>query len=138
MNILLTLLFHGKDWRDPRSEEKENYLKFSQLARLNNEGVHKNSTLNENFRKSSRFIWIMATEDKVVWPPQGEHWGAPEENDPFNTILPMNQTDWYINDLFGLKTADLEGKNVFESFIGNHLQFNIADFDRWIKSYFNS
>lgn len=126
------------DWRDPRSVEKENYFKFSQLAHLNNEVPNKkNLTLNENYRKTSRFVWVMATDDRVVWPPEGEHWGEPSSEDPFNTIVPMNQTEWFTNDFFGLKTADLEGKNIFESFAGNHLQFDIADFDRWVTSYFN-
>ena len=46
----------------------------------------------------------MATQDKMVWPAEGEQWGAPNPDDPYNgNILPMNQTEWYVNDLFGLK-----------------------------------
>ena len=81
----------------------------------------------------------MATKDKMVWPREGEHWGAPNpEKDPFSDpILPMNETEWYLKDLFGLKTADENGKNHFESFVGNHLRFAMDDFEGWIKKYFS-
>jgi hypothetical protein len=65
----------------------------------------------------------------------GEHWGAPDPNDPFHTILPMNETEWYQKDLFGLKTAQEAGKNYFESFDGDHLQFTMEDFDGWVNKY---
>ena len=94
-----------------------------------------NSTLNENYGKTNRFVWIMAEEDRVVWPPEGEHWGAPNPSDPFDIIDPMNQTEWYRKDLFGLKAADENGKNHFESFSGNHLEFSLEEFDGWVKKY---
>ena len=51
---------------------KENYRKYSQLAQLNNEGLAVNMTLNENFAKTNHFVWVMATDDRIVWPPQGK------------------------------------------------------------------
>jgi palmitoyl-protein thioesterase len=79
----------------------------------------------------------MATEDGMVWPKEGEQWGMPDPDDPFNKrILPMNETEWYQKDLFGLKTAQEAGKNHFESFQGDHLQFTMEDFDRWVTTYF--
>jgi palmitoyl-protein thioesterase len=47
----------------------------------------------------------------------------------------MNETEWYQKDLFGLKTAQEAGKNVFETFEGDHLRFTMEDFDRWVISY---
>lgn len=126
-----------KDWRDPRDEQKENYRKYSQLAQLNNEGMSINSTLKDNFSKTNHFVWVMANHDRIVWPPEGEHWAAPDPDDPFNKILPMNQTKWYLDDLFGLKTAEDNGKNFFETFDGNHLKFTMQDFDGWINKYFS-
>jgi palmitoyl-protein thioesterase len=103
---------------------------------LNNEGEVIDSTLNENYAKTNRFVWVMATKDRVVWPPEGEQWGAPNPTNPYDDVLSMNQTEWYLKDLFGLKTAQEEGKNYFESFDGNHLQFSMTDFDEWITKYF--
>ena len=127
--------FQANYWRDPRPVEKEAYQTFSQLAQWNNEGKVFNQTLKDNWSKTSKFVWVMAEQDSMVWPKEGEHWGAPDPKDPFNHILPMNQTEWYQKDLFGLKTAQEAGKNAFESFDADHLQFTMADFHKWVEKY---
>jgi len=134
--------FQANYWRDPRRKEKDAYHTYSQLARWNNEGPNNNNqTLVENYGKTSKFVWIMATHDTMVWPKEGEHWGCPDDTsinggDPFtNKILPMNETEWYQHDLFGLKTAQELDKNVFLSFKGDHLRFSMDEFDQWVKSY---
>jgi len=129
--------FQSNYWRDPRESKLEDYYEYSQLARWNNEGPqNNNATLNENFAKTSRFVWVMATQDSLVWPSEGEHWGCPDATDPFEKpILTMNQTDWYQKDLFGLKTAQEAGKNVFETFEGDHLRFTMDDYDGWVRKY---
>jgi palmitoyl-protein thioesterase len=128
--------FQAGYWRDPRRKEQETYYQYSQLARWNNEGPqNNNATLNTNFAKTSKFVWVKATEDSMVWPKEGEQWGCPDPDDPFNHILRMNETEWYQKDLFGLRTAQEAGKNFFETFVGDHLQFTMQDFDRWIATY---
>ena len=126
--------FQANYWRDPRPVEQGKYEEFSQLARWNNEGQF-NQTYKDNYAKTNKFVWILATEDAMVWPKEGEHWGAPDPKDPFHKILPMNETEWYQQDLFGLKTAQEAGKNYFDSFEGDHLQFQMDDFDRWVRTY---
>ena len=128
--------FQANYWRDPRPKEKAQYEKWSQLARWNNEGQPFNQTYKDNYGKTQKFIWVMATEDGMVWPKEGEQWGAADPKDPFNHILPMKETEWYKKDLFGLKTAEEAGKNHFEQFEGDHLQFSMEDFTRWLKTYF--
>eukprot|EP00535_Pseudo-nitzschia_heimii_P004018 CAMPEP_0197180776 /NCGR_PEP_ID=MMETSP1423-20130617/5266_1 /TAXON_ID=476441 /ORGANISM="Pseudo-nitzschia heimii, Strain UNC1101" /LENGTH=415 /DNA_ID=CAMNT_0042630897 /DNA_START=80 /DNA_END=1327 /DNA_ORIENTATION=+ len=135
--------FQSNYWRDPRLSKQEGYHKYSQLARWNNEGSNNNNqTLKENYAKTSKFIWVMATRDSMVWPKEGEHWGCPDNRDgkdPFvSPILPMNETEWYRKDLFGLRTAQEEGKNVFETFEGDHLRFTMEEFDRWVSTYMSS
>jgi palmitoyl-protein thioesterase len=128
-------LFQANYWRDPRPSEADAYKSFAQLARWNNECDDKNTTFNENFAKTRKFVWIMAEQDGMVFPKQGEHWGAPDPEDPFNKILPMKETEWYKNDLFGLKEANEAGKMDFLSFDGDHLQFTMKDFDSWVTTY---
>jgi palmitoyl-protein thioesterase len=128
--------FQANYWRDPRESEFPTYQKYAQLANWNNEGLVFNQTLKDNWAKTKLFVWVMATQDEMVWPLQGEQWGAPDPKDPFNTILPREETPWFQQDLFGLKSAEEEGKNVYEQFDGNHLQFEWDDFDRWVKTYF--
>lgn len=128
-------LFQANYWRDPRPVEADAYKTYAQLAKYNNEVDQVNQTLVDNFGKTQKFVWIMAEEDTMVWPKEGEHWAAPDPNDPFHTILPMKETEWYQKDLFGLKTADEAGKNVFLSFDGDHLHFSMKDFDGWVTEY---
>ena len=66
---------------------------------------------------------------------KGEQWGAPDPLDPFDKVLQRNQTLWYIQDFFGLKSAEESGKNFFESFNGGHLQFSIDELQKWIMQY---
>jgi len=127
--------FQANYWRDPRPSAKELYQTYGQLAVWNNEAGFVNQTLKDNWSKTSAFVWVLATEDGMVWPRLGEHWGAPDPKDPFHHIFPMNETEWYQKDLFGLKTAQEAGKNYFESFVGDHLAFTEEDFERWIMTY---
>ena len=127
--------FQANYWRDPRPSMWETYQEYSQLATWNNEAKTENQTLKENYGKTQKFIWVLATEDGMVWPKEGEQWGCPDPDDPFNKILPMNETEWYQKDLFGLKTAEEAGKNAFESFPGDHLAFDDDQFTSWVNKY---
>lgn len=37
---------------------------------------------------------VLGTQDTVVWPREGEWWGAMDPSDPFGKVLPMNETRW--------------------------------------------
>jgi palmitoyl-protein thioesterase len=131
--------FQANYWRDPRPSEYDTYRTYSQLATLNNEVLDAsqfNETIRINWSKTTKFVWIMAQDDRTVWPPQGEQWGAPDPNDPYHHIYTMNETTWYQQDYFGLRTAQEQHKNYFESFPGDHLQFTKEDLQRWVETYF--
>ena len=85
------LLFQADYFRDPSKTDSDSYKKYSQLAQWENEGNTANATLNENFAKTEQFVWVKGNEDTVVWPREGEWFGAMDPNDPWNTVLPMNQ-----------------------------------------------
>lgn len=127
--------FQANYWRDPRAEETVLYHAYSQLAWFNNEGSSINEAFRENWNKTEKFVWILAENDEMVWPREGEQWGAPDPKDPFNHILPMQQTRWYQEDLFGLRTSEEAGKNHYESFAGDHLRFTLDDYERWVQTY---
>jgi palmitoyl-protein thioesterase len=44
----------------------------------------------------------------------------------------------YLEDKFGLRTADEAGKIFFESFDGDHLQFTTAELEGWLDKYFST
>lgn len=66
-------------------------------------------------------------------PREGEWWGQYDEE--YQSILPMEETNWYIQDLFGLKTAHESGRIFFESTDGNHLDFTTDELNSWLDKY---
>jgi len=129
------LLFQIDYFRDPMRVDTDAYKKHSQLAQWNNEGDVVNSTFKENFGKTSRFAMIKAEKDSMVFPNEGEWWGHFKDND-LKTVLTMKETQWYQQDLFGLKTADEAGKIFFNSTTGDHLQFTELELAQWVDMYF--
>jgi len=127
-------LFQADYFRDPFRVNSTAYKSGSQLAAWNNEGDTVNATYKENFLKVSQWVMVKALKDSMVYPNEGEHWGH-FADDSFKTVLTMNQTRWYTEDLFGLKTADEAGKIHFETTPGNHLQFTKEDLFGWIDKY---
>lgn len=133
--------FQANYWRDPRKSIYPLYQKYSQLAILNNEVVDNNinETYRINWNLTSKFIWILASDDTMVWPKDGEQWGQPNVDDPYHQpIISRYNSSWYINDLFGLRTAEESHKNYYESFHGDHLQFTNDDLTYWITTYFKT
>jgi palmitoyl-protein thioesterase len=127
--------FQANYWRDV--DHYDMYLEYSQLAVWNNEVEHDQKQLyKENWAKTDQFVWVMATEDELVYPAESEHWGEPMTGTD-NDVRLMVETKWYIDDSFGLRTADEAGKNQFESFVGSHLQFSLDDLQRWTTTYFD-
>ena len=84
-------------------------------------------------------MWVRGTKDTVVWPNEGEQWGALNDDYPRNkTVVPMQQTRWYKEDSFGLRTADEQGRNAFEEFDGEHIRFTIDELYGWMDKYFTA
>jgi len=131
------ILFQADYFRDPSRVGSSSYLAHSQLARWNNEGKP-SASYKANWAKTDKFIWVKGTEDTVVWPREGEWWGAMStvKGEEFKTVNTMKDTRWYKEDLFGLKTADDAGKNFFESFAGEHIQFTETELFGWLDKYF--
>jgi palmitoyl-protein thioesterase len=47
----------------------------------------------------------------------------------------MRETEWYKQDLFGLKTVDEAGKIQFNTTTGNHLQFSRDQLIAWVGDF---
>jgi len=129
------ILFQADYFRDPSKVNTSAYLKHSQLADWNGEDKV-NPTYKANWAKTSKYIWVKGTMDTVVWPNEGEWWGAMSPSDPWKTLNTMKDTRWYKEDTFGLATADKAGKNFFESFKGEHIRFTMTELYGWLDKYF--
>jgi len=99
-----------------------------------------NAEYKANWAKTEKFVWVKGTEDTVVWPREGEWWGAMSEvpGEEFKTVNTMKDTRWFKEDLFGLATADKAGKNHFESFKGEHIRMTEEELFGWLDKYFKN
>jgi len=127
-------LFQADYFRDPKQVNSSAFKKNSAIAQWNNEGDTVDPTIATNFGKTKRFVMIKAEKDSMIYPNDGEWWGAFDADG--KTRLAMKDTEWYKKDLFGLKTADAAGKIFFNSTTGDHLQFTHEQLYGWIDSHF--
>jgi len=125
-------LFQADYFRQVKDVASSDYKANSQMARWNNEGDDVDSSINDRFAMTKRFAMIKANADTVIVPRESEWFGAYDEH---YRLLSMNETEWYKNDLFGLKTADLAGKILFNSTDGNHLEFSSEQLFGWLDLY---
>jgi len=129
------LLFQADYFRDPMRYNDTKYLQNSEIAQWNNENpATKNTTFKDNFVKTKRFAMIKAMRDSMVYPNEGEWWGQFEANSR-KKVLTMRQTPNYINDAYGLKTVDQQGKIIMNVTSGNHLQFTQEELYWWLDNY---
>ena len=66
---------------------------------------------------------VKALNDTVVIPNDSEWFGYYADGS-LEVILPYKQTNWYKNDLFGLKTLDSKKHLFFNTTDGDHLKFS--------------
>jgi len=106
--VLQHLVTFAQYWHDPLNYQA--YLNSSDfLADVNNERQQVNATYRANFIKMNSLVLIKAGKDRIVVPPESEHFGFfALGND--TQVVPMQQTRLYTEDLFGLKTLDQAGK----------------------------
>jgi len=112
-------------WQDPfHLSEYLNQSVF--LADINNQREAKNQTYKEKLTSLANFVMVMFTQDTMVAPKESEWFGfyAPNQD---QTIIPLNQSQLYIEDWLGLKQMDQKNALHFLSSDSNHLQFS----DEW-------
>merc|ERR1712032_1009430 len=135
--LVQSILFQADYYRHNVGPKANDYMKNSQLAGWNNENpARANSTYRDNFLKVKQFAMVKAAQDSMVYPNENEHWGSMDDAPNGDHILQMNETKFYKQDLFGLKTADEAGKIFFEQTSGDHLEFSNDELYGWVDKYF--
>ena len=134
-SLTQNLLFQADYFRDPLRVNTTAYKENSEIAQWNNEGTVVSPKYKENFITVKRFAMIKALKDTMIFPNEGEWWGHFADGSQ-KTVLTMKETQWYQQDLFGLKTVDEAGKIVFNTTDGNHLQFTHEQLVWWLENYF--
>lgn len=88
---------------------------------LNNEKENASFDLNkERFSKLNSLVMIMFNHDTVIFPKETEHFA---QLDPSGKLVPMESTDLFTKDLFGLKTLAGEGRIFKIAKDGDHLEY---------------
>jgi len=97
-------LVQAEYWHDPFNEE--NYLSDCIfLPDINNEGSSKNATYKKNLISLENFAMVKFTEDTMVQPIESEWFGFYETGQDI-TIIPLKESDLYLEDWIGMKTLD--------------------------------
>jgi len=117
-------LVQAEYWHDPFNEAE--YLEDCVfLPDINNENSI-NQTYKNNIMSLQNFVMVKFTEDTMVQPIESEWFGFYVIGQD-QEVIPLQQTDLYIQDWIGVKTLDQQGKLQFLSVVGDHLQFT----DQW-------
>ncbi|ETV97503.1 hypothetical protein H310_09425 [Aphanomyces invadans] len=121
-------------FRDPtRISEYKVHARF--LPDINNEHGSKNATFKANFANLEQLVLVRAAQDSMVYPRESEWFGAYEDG-AFDKVLLMNETKWYQDDSFGLKTLNEAGKITLKETAGDHLRIPTETLLSWIEQYF--
>ncbi|EFA78126.1 palmitoyl-protein thioesterase 1 [Heterostelium album PN500] len=129
-------LVQAQYWQDP--VDYQTYLDKSQfLADINNARPAKNDTYKKNFISLNEFVMVQFTEDTMVIPRESE-WFGYYVTGQATKLIPMEQTDLYIQDWIGLQYLDKEGRVTKIPCAGNHLQFTDAWFEQYMIPYMNN
>jgi palmitoyl-protein thioesterase len=97
------------------------------LPVINNEVPHARSReFKARFASLDRLVLVKAEGDTMIFP-QASEWFGFFKDGSFDTVLAMNETEAYLEDSFGLKTLDSQGKIRFATTKGNHLRFSLQE-----------
>lgn len=102
----------------------------------NNE-VTVNATYKENFASLESVALVKALKDTMVYPNDSEWFGYYEDGST-SKMLSMNETAWYKNDTFGLRTLDEANKLTFYTTDGDHLHFTDEFIMGLVDKYFTN
>jgi len=99
------------------------YLQHSTyLPEVNNERTV-NATFTSNLESLDKLVCVKALQDTMVIPNESEWWGFYADGSA-TKVLSKEDTTWYQQDLFGLRTLVAAGKYVTYTTPGDHLQFD--------------
>lgn len=104
-----------------RGKNKDTYLHNSQfIADVNNDRAV-NETRRQNMISLNKYMATVALRDEIVQPKESAwhtYWRWGDESR--SSVMRLNETDGYKNDVLGLQTLDRRGDLILNSFDGTH------------------
>ena len=130
-------------WKDNRDET--DYQKRSKwLAEVNNEqgsfGAI-NETYAKRMRSLNKYMATRALKDEIVLPSESAHhrfWKWGDETRAEGNILPLEETEGYINDWLGLKTLNERGDLILNEIDTAHIKYNMTWWKKHVLPMFNN
>lgn len=121
-------------WHDS-NDEKEYRAKSQFIAEINMQSTtfKNNTSAKTNLQKLNKFVMVKFLNDTMVEPRESEWFGFYAPNS--KTVLKMEDTDLYQDDLLGLAEMNKAGKLTFLATIGDHLQFTKEWFIKHLMPY---
>jgi len=119
------IVVQAQYFHDPM--DVQGYLTFNKfLTDINNE-IHVNDTYKQNMIKLNKLLLVMFGEDTIVVPRESSWFGFYQAGSR-SVLIPLNQSNLYLQDTIGIKTLDKAGKLHFDTAPGNHMQFTLEWF----------
>jgi palmitoyl-protein thioesterase len=121
-HIQETISFAGY-WRD--TYQLDTYLAKSVfLADINNERDVKNSTYKERITSLNTMVLLYSTIDTTIIPKESGWFSFYADNTNHEKdVIPLQQSQWYIEDWIGLRTLDENGRLVLDAVQCKHSQY---------------
>ncbi|RAL38052.1 hypothetical protein DM860_000746 [Cuscuta australis] len=113
------------------------YKKCKYLPRINNEVPDKGSaSRKKKFSSLHTLVLVLFQMDTIIVPQESSHFGYFPNGD-FSKPVPMQQTDVYQKDMFGLQTLDKAKKIKFYKVPGAHLVITPPEIQKYILPHMN-
>ena len=104
----------------------------SLLLDINNQGKNKDINAKNRFSSLDLLILVAFKRDTMISPKESAHFGEYDDN---HKLVDMKDTEFYKNDLFGLKTLD-EANKIKKFWVDDlHCRYNFVDIDMYIIPY---
>ena len=120
-------------YRDPK--QLEAYLEHSAFLPYANNEKNFQESIRERTSALHGAMYVMFDEDTTVYPRESEWFHELQED---GSILPLEETLLYIEDHIGLKALVEDGRAVFESFPGEHLQMTDEEIEEVVAPFLAS
>ena len=104
------------------------------LKMLNNENEEKDEEVYRRFSSLQKVKLIKSREDTVITPRESSWFEFYDKKG--NYIVPLKESDFYINDNIGLRKLDEEGKVTFTEFQEEHVLYNMDEYFNEIVEFF--
>ena len=139
-NITASLAYKLKDNIAPcgyykYKYDQETYKKVNTfLKMLNNENLEKDEEIYRRFTSLEKVKLIKSREDTVITPRESSWFEFYDKEG--KEIVPLEFSDFYLDDYIGLRKLNEEGKVEFVEFAEEHVLYNMKEYNVEIVEFF--